>query len=125
LHAGVTVRSEAAASAFYHDVLGMDEIWRGGFEPSKTNWVNMRLPDSADYVEYMLRDAPSSRRQRGVDHHICLLVPDIQQAWEKVRQRTAADKRAALHPPRIGRNQKWQLNLYDPDGTRVELMEPF
>jgi catechol 2,3-dioxygenase-like lactoylglutathione lyase family enzyme len=125
LHAGVTVRSEAAASAFYHDVLGMDEIWRGGFEPSKTNWVNMRLPDSADYVEYMLRDAPSSRRQLGVDHHICLLVPGIQQAWEQVRQRTAADKRAALEPPRIGRNQKWQLNLYDPDGTRVELMEPF
>jgi lactoylglutathione lyase len=125
LHAGVTVRSEATASVFYHDVLGMDEIWRGGFEPSKTNWVNMRLPESADYVEYMLRDMPSSRRQLGVDHHICLLVPDIQRAWEQVRQRTAADKRAALEPPRIGRNQKWQLNLYDPDGTRVELMEPF
>lgn len=125
LHAGVTVRSEAAASAFYHDVLGMDEIWRGGFEPSKTNWVNMRLPESADYIEYMLRDAPSSRRQLGVDHHICLVVPDIQRAWEQVRQRTAADKRAALAPPQIGRNEKWQLNLYDPDGTRVELMEPF
>ena len=125
LHAGVTVRSEAAASAFYHDVLGMDEIWRGGFEPAKTNWVNMRLPESADYVEYMLREAPSSRRQLGVDHHICLLVPDIQRAWEQVRQRTTPDKRAALEPPRIGRNQKWQLNLYDPDGTRVELMEPF
>ena len=23
----------------------------------------------------------------------------------------------------IGRDGKWQLNLYDPDGTRVELME--
>lgn len=125
LHAGVTVRNEAAASAFYHDVLGMDEIWRGGAEPSRTSWVNMRLPDGTDYVEYMLRDAPSSRRQLGVDHHICLRVPDIQAAWEQVRARTPLDKRSALEPPRIGRNQKWQLNLYDPDGTRVELMEPF
>ncbi len=25
--------------------------------------------------------------------------------------------------PKIGRDGKWQLNLYDPDGTRVELME--
>jgi hypothetical protein len=25
--------------------------------------------------------------------------------------------------PQIGRDGKWQLNLYDPDGTRVELME--
>jgi hypothetical protein len=24
----------------------------------------------------------------------------------------------------IGRNRKWQLNLFDPDGTRAELMEP-
>ena len=125
LHAGVTVRNEAAASAFYHDVLGMDEIWRGGFEPPKTNWVNVRVPEGVDYLEYMLREAPSTRRQLGVDHHICLLVPDIQAAWEQVRSRTPVEKRSALEPPRIGRNQKWQLNLYDPDGTRVELMEPF
>jgi len=25
--------------------------------------------------------------------------------------------------PKIGRDGKWQLNLYDPDETRVELME--
>jgi hypothetical protein len=25
--------------------------------------------------------------------------------------------------PHIGRGGKWQLNLYDPDDTRVELME--
>ena len=125
LHAGVTVRNEAAANAFYHDVFGMTEIWRGGFEPSKTNWVNVRLPESADYLEYMLRDAPSTRRQLGVDHHVCLVVPDIQAAWEQVRERTPADERATLQPPQIGRNGKWQINLYDPDGTRVELMEPF
>jgi catechol 2,3-dioxygenase-like lactoylglutathione lyase family enzyme len=125
LHAGVTVRNESAANAFYHDVLGMTEIWRGGFEPSKTNWVNVRLPESADYLEYMLRDAPSTRQQLGVDHHVCLVVPDIQAAWERVRERTPADARAKLQPPQIGRNGKWQVNLYDPDGTRVELMEPF
>jgi hypothetical protein len=26
--------------------------------------------------------------------------------------------------PEIGRDGKWQLNLYDPNFTRVELMEP-
>jgi catechol 2,3-dioxygenase-like lactoylglutathione lyase family enzyme len=126
LHAGVTVRNEAAANGFYHDILGMTEIWRGGFDyPAKTNWVNLRLPESADYLEYMLRDGPSNRRQLGVDHHICLVVPDIQAAWEQVRTRTAAADRAKLAPPQIGKNDKWQINLYDPDGTRVELMEPY
>jgi hypothetical protein len=27
-------------------------------------------------------------------------------------------------PPKIGRDGKWQLNLYDPNLTRAELMEP-
>ena len=26
--------------------------------------------------------------------------------------------------PRTGTNRKRQLNLFDPDGTRIELMEP-
>ena len=26
--------------------------------------------------------------------------------------------------PKIGRDGKWQLNLYDPNLTRMELMEP-
>jgi catechol 2,3-dioxygenase-like lactoylglutathione lyase family enzyme len=125
LHAGVTVHSEIGENGLYRDVLGMTEIWRGGFAPDKTNWVNLRLPESADYLEYMLRDQPSTKRQLGVDHHICLVVPDIQAAWEQVRSRTPEADRAKLAPPQIGRNDKWQINLYDPDGTRVELMEPF
>ena len=34
------------------------------------------------------------------------------------------DRLTARHsPPQIGRDGKWQFNLYAPDGTRVELME--
>ena len=124
-HAGVAVRDEAKAHAFYREVLGLEEIWRGGGDPARTSWVNMRVPDGTDYVEYMLNDKPPTREQLGSQHHACLLVPDIQAAWEAVRARTPAAARAALQKPRIGRNNTWQLNLFDRDGTRVELMEPF
>lgn len=124
-HAGVAVRDEARAHAFYRDVLGLQEIWRGGADPARTSWVNMRLPDSTDYVEYMLNDKPPTRQQLGSQHHACLLVADMQAAWEQVRARTSAARRGALQKPRIGRNNKWQLNLFDADGTRVELMEPW
>ena len=33
--------------------------------------------------------------------------------------------RPTLGVPNVGRNGRWQLNLFDPDGTRIELMEPF
>ena len=30
----------------------------------------------------------------------------------------------AKEKPQIGRDGKWQYNMYDPNFTRVELMEP-
>jgi catechol 2,3-dioxygenase-like lactoylglutathione lyase family enzyme len=125
LHAGLTIRDEAAASRFYKDILGFGEIWRGGRSEGVTDWVNMRVPDGTDYLEYMLVSSPPDRRQRGVLHHVALLVPDIQAAWEAAGARTPAGDRARLGPPNVGRNGRWQLNLYDTDGTRTELMEPF
>ena len=125
LHAGLTVRDEAAATRFYKDVLGFSEIWRGGRSEGVTDWVNMRVPDGTDYLEYMLVSSPPDRRQRGVLHHVALLVPDIQAAWEAAGARTPAAERSKLGPPNVGRNGRWQLNLYDGDGTRTELMEPF
>ena len=125
LHAGAVIRNEAVAHAFYRDALGFSEIWRGGRTEGVTSWVNMRVPDGTDYLEYMLVTEPPDRRQRGVLHHICLVVPDIQSAWETVVTRTDVAARSQLSRPNVGRNNRWQLNLYDPDGTRTELMEPF
>lgn len=125
LHAGITVRDEQTAHRFYRDILGFAEIWRGGRTDGATDWVNMRTPDGTDYLEYMLVANQPDRRQRGVLHHVCLVVPDIQAAWETVAARTSPPRRAQLGPPNVGRNGRWQLNLYDADGTRTELMEPF
>jgi catechol 2,3-dioxygenase-like lactoylglutathione lyase family enzyme len=136
LHAGLTVKDAAAADKFYKDALGFSEIWRGGRTEGVTSWINMRVPDGTDYLEYMLpapserprvegQSSPSNRRQLGIDHHIALLVPDIQEALERVRARTSPDDPNHRANPQIGRNNRWQLNLYDPDGTRVELMEPW
>lgn len=126
LHAGLTVKDGPAADRFYKDVLGFSEIWRGGRPEGTINWINMRVPDGTDYLEYMLFPAaPPDRRQLGSAHHVALLVPDIQQALETVRARTPADDRNHRAIPQIGTNNRWQLNLFDPDGTRIELMEPW
>jgi catechol 2,3-dioxygenase-like lactoylglutathione lyase family enzyme len=125
LHAGLTVRDEQAAHRFYRETLGFSEIWRGGRKEGITQWVNMRVPDGTDYLEYMLVTSPPDRRQRGVLHHMALLVPDIQAAWEEAVRRTPESGRAELSRPQVGVNGRWQLNLFDPDGTRTELMEPF
>jgi hypothetical protein len=52
-------------------------------------------------------------------NHIALGVPDIHAAEKQLR----ANGWNGTEQPKIGRDGKWQLNLYDPDETRVELME--
>ena len=125
LHAGLTIRDETAAHAFYREALGFAEIWRGGRKEGITQWVNMRVPDGTDYLEYMLVTSAPDRRQRGVLHHLCLQVPDIQAAWEETVRRVSDSERMSIARPQVGVNGRWQLNLFDPDGTRTELMEPF
>jgi catechol 2,3-dioxygenase-like lactoylglutathione lyase family enzyme len=125
LHAGLTVRDAAKADAFYKDVLGFSEIWRGGPSDAVTSWINMRVPDGTDYLEYMLTTGTLDRRQLGTEHHIALLVPSIQDALDAVRARTSADDPNHRATPHIGVSRRWQLNVYDPDGTRIEFMEPF
>ena len=126
LHAGLTIKDAAAADRFYKETLGFSEIWRGGRPEGTINWINMRVPDGTDYLEYMLYPgAPPTRQQLGSAHHVALVVPDIQQALETVRARTQPGDRNHRATPNIGVNNRWQLNLFDPDGTRVEFMEPF
>lgn len=126
LHAGLTIKDSAAADRFYKDALGFSETWRGGRPEGTINWINMRVPDGTDYLEYMLYPAaPPTRNQLGSAHHVALLVTDIQQALETVRARTQPGDRNHRTNPSIGVNNRWQLNLFDPDGTRVELMEPW
>lgn len=125
LHVGLTIRDAAAADRFYAEALGFSEIWRGGRPEGTINWINMRVPEGTDYLEYMLTTTPPDRRQLGTAHHIAFLVPDIQAALEAVRARTADGDPNHRAVPQIGVNKRWQLNVYDPDGTRIEFMEPF
>jgi len=125
LHTGLTIRDAAAADQFYKDALGFSEIWRGGRPEGTINWINMRAPEGTDYLEYMLAPAPLDRRQLGNAHHIALLVTDIQAALDAVRARTSPGELNHRAVPQIGVNRRWQLNVYDPDGTRIEFMEPW
>jgi lactoylglutathione lyase len=71
----------------------------------------------------LYEDLPAPEK-RGTQHHICLFVPDIEKAVASLEARPARkDYKGALEI-KTGVNRKRQCNLYDPDGTRVELMEP-
>jgi lactoylglutathione lyase len=123
-HAGILVGNVDAALRFYGGILGGRETWRGSKDSKVLSWVNVKLPDGEDYIEFMLYSELPPPGQRGKQHHICLEVPDIESAKATLASRVAKIGYERPLEIQTGINRKRQLNLWDPDGTRVELMEP-
>jgi hypothetical protein len=74
----------------------------------------MRVPDGTDWLEYMLNVNNPDPHELGVMHHLSLGVPSIQAGYKLALQRGYKGK----EKPQIGRDGKWQYNLYDPNFTR-------
>jgi catechol 2,3-dioxygenase-like lactoylglutathione lyase family enzyme len=123
-HTGILVRDLEDSLKFYRDILGGTETWRGSKDTKQLSWVNVRVPDGIDYVEFMLYAELPPAGQRGMQHHLSLEVPDLEKAKTTLAARAARINYTREMEIRTGVNRKRQLNLWDPDGTRVELMEP-
>ncbi|HEX4229811.1 MAG TPA: VOC family protein [Bryobacteraceae bacterium] len=119
IHAGFVVHDRAAEDKFYKDILGFTVMWYGGMKDNEINWVDMRVPDGSDWIEYMLNVTNPSAKTRGVMNHFALGVKNIHTVYNTILSRVSTPPAK----PKIGRDGKWQLNLYDPDLTRAELME--
>jgi lactoylglutathione lyase len=124
-HIGVLIDKLDASLPFYRGILGFTNIWQGPPNGKTLSWVNMQVPDGTDYLEMMLYNKPpETHAQRGTKNHICLVVPDIEKAVAILESRRAKTGYAPPIEIKTGQNGKRQANLYDPDETRVEIMEP-
>lgn len=124
MHVGIVVTALDPEMKFYRDVLGFGEIWRGSSSGTRLSWVNLKVPDGGDYIEFMLfKDAPPPDK-RGVAHHLALEVEDVGASVATLEAKPAWQQYGLAISAKVGVNGKRQANLFDPDGTRVELMEP-
>ena len=80
------------------------------------------LPYSNFAIE-PFKDAPPPDK-RGTPHHLCLEVPDVTAAIAALEASPYRKQYTRAIESKTGVNRKRQVNLFDPDGTRIELMEP-
>jgi catechol 2,3-dioxygenase-like lactoylglutathione lyase family enzyme len=123
MHAGYMVRNRAALDHFYKDVLGFHLYWQGGNPADRVDWVMMQVPDGTDWIEYMLYlPASPTPAQLGSANHLAPGVSSVAELQQRLEQRgwKAPEGR---NPQILGVDGKMQLDLTDPDGTRVEFME--
>lgn len=123
MHVGILVSNLEAANVFYGGILGCKETWRGNGPDSKTlNWVNMRLHNGSNHVEYMLKKDFPPPNDRGGQQHFCLAVHDIPKALADLESRPgrkAYPRELKIHH---GVDNKLQVSVRDPNGTRIEVM---
>lgn len=129
IHIGYLVHDPAAEDTFFRTLLGFRPYWHGGMKEGVTDWVSQQVPDGSDWLEYMLvhgaekTGIPASMSQEafGVLDHFSLGVKNMEKSVTLLYE---GDRLTARHSQaQIRRDGKWQFNLYDPDGIRVELME--
>jgi catechol 2,3-dioxygenase-like lactoylglutathione lyase family enzyme len=119
-HVGFVVKDTAAENRFYLDLLGFRLYWYGGFKDDGVDWYEIQVPDGDDWIEYMLNISPDAdHKELGIQNHFSLGVKNAQSAAAELRARGLS----SFDGPEIGRDGKSSLDAYDPDGTRVEVME--
>jgi lactoylglutathione lyase len=123
-HVGIMVASVGSATRFYRDVLGFHEFSRGGTSGGHLGWVNLRAPDGTDYVEFIPYSGLPSPEQLRAQNHVGLRSSDVSRTVAALRALPAAGILATTPTLEDEGNLPRRVNLFDPDGARVEIMEP-
>ena len=122
IHVGFIVRDAVKEDAFWRDVLGFRPYWHGGKADSRTDYQSIQVPDGTDWLEYMLNvSSTPTLKQTGVMDHFSLGVAHMADAVAALERNKCEGPNCAK--TQVGRDGKVQLNLFDPDFTRVEFME--
>ena len=130
IHVGFLVHSRSIEDIFYRDLLGFRPYWFGGRQEGEVDWVSQQVPDGHDWLEYMLVRDPSgsgipanvTQRSLGGMDHLSIGEVSVSETYKTLAAGNRLAGNAAAQP-KLGRDGKYQLNLVDPDGTRLEMMD--
>lgn len=134
IHVGILVHRSKTEDAFYRDLLGFRPYWTGGMKEGIVDWVSLQTPESHDWIEYMLEathcndDLPTripahmTQNFLGVLNHLALGVDSVPVAYKVLESEKRLEGRHGEPPTKVGLDGKYEFNMYDPDGVRVELM---
>ncbi len=118
---------DAAPTKLYGDNSASTETWRGITTPPEA--VELGQHEGARWRRlhrvHALQGLCPRPISRGTQHHLCLIRPGHREnRFTTLNARTVRQSYTRPLEIRTGVNRKRQLNLFDHDGTRVELMEP-
>ena len=123
-HVGIYTEDRAAAAPFYGEKLGLPrgrDVGRGEYieTPSSDRNTETKYPPLDPNIP--AQKAQIERESMGAVEHMALEVSDMRAARDLVQERGKyTDLQVRAH---VGNNRHWLAHIFDPDGSRAELME--
>jgi catechol 2,3-dioxygenase-like lactoylglutathione lyase family enzyme len=123
-HVGIYTEDRAASAPFYGEKLGLPR----GRDVGRGEYIETPNADSNTETKYPKLDPnnPATRAQfdresMGAVEHMALEVTDMKATRDLVQDRGKyTDLWVRAH---VGNNRHWLMHLFDPDGSRAEIME--
>ncbi|QKS70086.1 VOC family protein [Paenalkalicoccus suaedae] len=131
-HTAFTATNMDRSLQFYCDALGLAHAFSVKNEQGEP-WIEYVKIAPKQYIE-LFHPTSTSNQQQTTDahltpgdpaksqgfHHICLLVDDIQYVAA-----TLAEKDIPIDvAPKRGIGKNWQMWTHDPDGNKIEFIQP-
>jgi catechol 2,3-dioxygenase-like lactoylglutathione lyase family enzyme len=113
-HLGILITDREVAARFYGENFGF------AGEGDSTKRI---IGDGPDRFELGFERRPPSRDRFHIKDHICLSAPDVPALVAKLKAKPAAKDFQEIETHQLD-NGKNVAELYDPDGNRIEIMEP-
>ena len=138
-HTGLSVRSLAASTHFYRDVLGFNEVftWNPqaeyigvltGYPEVNLNATILKIPGSDVFLELLeygnvnIKEIDHGNANPGIGH-IAFFVDDVDE-WYSILSAKGIDSVSGPVTPTMGPNKGGRaIYMIDPDGIRVELIQ--
>jgi lactoylglutathione lyase len=121
-HVGVMTKDTATSGPFYREKLGFTNLRFG----ARGEYLETPARDSNTETKPPLADTPATHvqyesEQWGAVNHIGIEVADMRATRDLLQKRGGFnDLRVRAH---VGNNRHWLMFLFDPVGTRVEIVE--
>ena len=113
-HLGILIGDKEVAAKFYGDTFGFAAEGDGS---------KRRIGDGPDRFELGFERKPPGPDRFHIKNHICLSAPDVPKLAAMLKAKPAAGNFKEIETHQLD-NGKHVAELYDPDGNRIEIMEP-
>jgi catechol 2,3-dioxygenase-like lactoylglutathione lyase family enzyme len=120
---GIRVGAEKPTLQFYQEIFGLVELSSGKASATQNGWINLRVPDGTDTINFLLYRNLSPMLQPSVHEYVRFARSDVPKAISELQVRSALHSTWYQGSIPFPTNQT-QFGLFDPDGTLIEITQP-